>query len=150
MAGEGPPEPKMRKARVLIVDDDPAVLNLLVEILNSDYECTPAASGEEAVSLVHEQQFDLVLSDINLGQIGGVEVVDEVVKMSPDTMVVMISGNRDINFALGSMRVAAFDYITKPFKIDKVLDTARRAVERRNELARNTQADTLSRSGAAD
>lgn len=150
MTGEGSPknhikaEPKMRKARVLIVDDDPAVLNLLVEILNSDYECTPAVSGEEAVSLVHEREFDLVLSDINLGQIGGVEVVDEVVKMSPGTMVVMISGNRDINCAIGLMRVAAFDYITKPFKIDKVLDTARRAVERRSELAKNNQADTVS------
>jgi DNA-binding NtrC family response regulator len=140
----------MRKARVLLVDDDPAVLNLLFEILSSDYDCTPAASGEEAISLVHEREFDLVMSDINLGRVGGVEVVDEVAKRSPETMIVMISGNRDINCAIGLMRVAAFDYITKPFKLDKVLDTARRAVERRKELARNNQSDTLSTSGAAD
>lgn len=127
----------MRKARVLIVDDDPAILNLLVEILRSDYECIPAASGEEAISLVREQEYDLVLSDINLGQTGGADVVDEIVKRSPATMIVMISGNRNINCAIDSIGVSAFDYITKPFKIDYVLDTARRAIERRNMLIQN-------------
>ncbi len=101
----------MRKERLLIVDDDSAVLNLLVEILNSDYDCTPAASGEEALALVRAHEFDLVLSDINLGPVGGVEVVAEVAKRSPDTMIVMVSGNRDINCAIDSMRVGAFDYI---------------------------------------
>ena len=96
-----------QKANILIVDDESLVRNLLRDILSENYICTTAESAEQALSILKEQSFNLVLSDINMGKMTGIELISEVYASSPDTVVMMISGTQAIDAAivfLGSAR----------------------------------------------
>ena len=101
------------KPKLLIIDDEPQIRRLLVDLLDGSYDCCDASSAEEALNALSEQTFDLVLSDIDMGGMSGLELVPRVHALSPDTVVVMISGNQDIDFAIRAMRAGAFDYIPK-------------------------------------
>ncbi len=118
---------EQQKARVLIIDDEELVRNVLFDLLSDSYECTTAASGEEVFELLKKQSYDVVLSDIDLGDINGIELVPRVLASCPDAAVVMISGNQTIDHAIEAMRVGAFDYIKKPFELDFVEMAVRRA-----------------------
>lgn len=115
--------------RILIVDDEPQIRNLLSDLLTEDYNCTVASSAEEAISHLSKQRFDVIISDINLGGMTGVDMIPHVSAIDPDTVVLMISGNQTIDTAIEAMRVGAFDYIKKPFNFDEVLFSVRRAIE---------------------
>lgn len=112
---------------VLIVDDEPQIRNLLKELLTEDYICTVASSAEEAISYISKQKFDVLISDINLGGMTGVDMIPLVSAIDPDMVVLMISGDRTIDSAIGAMRVGAFDYLKKPFDFDQVLLSVRSA-----------------------
>jgi len=120
---------------ILIVDDEPQIRNLLKELLTEDYICTVASSAEEAISYISKQKFDVIISDINLGGMTGVDMIPHVSVIDPDAVVLMISGDRTIDTAIEAMRVGAFDYIKKPFEFDQVLFSVRRACERHLQLA---------------
>ncbi len=122
-------EPHTRKPRVLIVDDEPGVRRLLRDLLREEYDCAEAGSAEEALSLSDGPQFDLILSDISMGGMSGLELIPRVLERSPDTVVVMASGMQTIESAVEAMRVGAFDYILKPFDLGNVERAVRRAVE---------------------
>ncbi len=138
--------PNKLNGRILIVDDELAIRTLLQTILCDKYECTLAESAEEALSCLEQATFDLVISDINMGGMSGIELVSQVVASSPDTVVMMISGDQAIDSPIGAMRTGAFDYIKKPFDIDKVEMAVDRAIahasllvskrEHENELER--------------
>jgi diguanylate cyclase (GGDEF)-like protein len=115
--------------RILIADDEAPVRSLLRNLLAEDYECAEAASAEEALALVRAEKFDLVLSDILMSGISGLEMIPQVRQLSPDTVVVMISGGQNIESAIGALRAGAFDYITKPFDLQHVELAVRRAIE---------------------
>lgn len=117
------------KARILIVDDEPLVRNVLCELLSADYRCVEAGSAEEALSLLDAETFSLVVSDIQMSGISGLEMIPRVVETAPDTIVIMISGLQNIENAIKAMRAGAFDYITKPFDFDHVEAVVRRALE---------------------
>ncbi len=102
------------KPRVLIIDDEEQIRNLLIDVLGNSYQCSDAGSAEEALAALAETTFDLVISDIDMGGMSGLELVPRVHSLSPDTVVVMVSGNQDIEFAIKAMRAGAFDYIAKP------------------------------------
>src|ERR1044071_3328904 len=102
------------KPRALIIDDEEQIRNLLIDVLGSSYQCSDAGSAEEALAALAETTFDLVISDIDMGGMSGLELVPRVHSLSPDTVVVMVSGNQDIEFAIKAMRAGAFDSITKP------------------------------------
>jgi len=102
------------KPTVLIIDDEEQIRNLLIDVLGNSYQCSDAGSAEEALAALAETTFDLVISDIDMGGMSGLELVPRVHSLSPDTVVVMVSGNQDIEFAIKAMRAGAFDYITKP------------------------------------
>lgn len=106
--------------RILIVDDEPSIRNLLRTILEDKYACTTAESAEAALSYLERETFDLVISDINMGGMSGIELVARVVASSPDTVVMVISGNLDLDSPIESIRNGAFDYIKKPFNIEQV------------------------------
>ena len=112
--------PNPTKARILIVDDDPAIRNLLHSILCDGYTCTTAESAEEALANLENETFDLVISDINMGGMSGIELVAKVTASTPDTVVMVISGNLDLDSPIEAIRSGAFDYIKKPFDIDQV------------------------------
>src|SRR5262245_51169585 len=95
------------KSTILIIDDEEQIRNLLVVILGHTYECKTAGSAEEALKALQRDNFDLVISDIDMGGMSGLELVPRVHSLSPDTVVVMISGNQSIETAIEAMRVGA-------------------------------------------
>ncbi len=116
------------KPTILIIDDDEQVRNVLTEVLSVSNECTAVSSAEDALAVLATMEFELVISDINMGGISGLDLVPRVLKRTPDTVVVMISGQQTIDFAIDAMRVGAFDYITKPLTIRQVETAVRRAI----------------------
>ena len=117
------------RPRVLVVDDEREIRNLLCELLSEGYECTPAASAEQALARLDQAEFDLVLSDIQMPGMSGLEMIPHVLAKSPDTVVVMVSGMQTIESAVGAMQVGAFDYVIKPFDLAKVEAAVSRALE---------------------
>ncbi|HEY6246642.1 MAG TPA: EAL domain-containing protein [Pyrinomonadaceae bacterium] len=124
------------KANILIVDDEEQVRSLLVSVLSKHYNCCPAASTQEALKNLSRERFDLVISDI---RVGGLGLVPRVHSISPDTVVVMISGHQDIETAIEAMRVGAFDYITKPLDIRHVDAAVQRALDHRSLIREKEQ-----------
>src|SRR5918997_1417108 len=117
------------KANILIVDDERQIRWLLRSLLCESYECVEAGSAEEALDLLGRRQFDLVLSDITMEGITGLEMIPRVLGPAPDTVVIMISGEGHIESAIEAMRAGAFDYIRKPFDFRQVEAAVRRGLE---------------------
>ncbi|MCA1620053.1 MAG: response regulator [Acidobacteria bacterium] len=124
-----------RGARLLIADDDAAVRSVLEEFLCLEHDCASVGSAEEALRLLGEGDFQLVLSDISMGGMSGLELIPRVSAVSPDTLVILVSGSHDIDSAIEAMRAGAFDYIVKPFDLEHVRLSVRRALEHQRLLA---------------
>lgn len=127
------------KPTILIIDDEEQIRSLLVDLLGSTYQCSDAGSAEEALTALSRETFDLVISDIDMGGMSGLELVPRVHSLSPDTVVVMISGNHDIEFAIRAMRVGAFDYIAKPIDLRHVEASVERALNHHSLLKEKRQ-----------
>lgn len=125
---------KNQKPTILIIDDEEQIRSLLIDLLNDVYQCSEAGSAEEALSALSKKTFDLVISDIDMGGMSGLELVPRVHSLAPDTVVVMISGNHDIEFAIKALRVGAFDYISKPIDIRHVEASVERALNHHSLL----------------
>jgi diguanylate cyclase (GGDEF)-like protein len=120
--------------RILIIDDEEQIRSLLIDLLGNTYQCSDAGSAEEALAALSQDTFDLVISDIDMGGMSGLELVPRVHSISPDTVVVMISGNYDIEFAIKALRVGAFDYISKPIDLRHVEASVERALNHHSLL----------------
>ena len=120
-------------ANTLIIDDVQQIRQLLSELL-CDHECVLAASAEDALSVLQTRDFDLVLSDINMPGTSGLDLVPRILERSPDTVVVMISGEQGIESAIEALRAGAFDYITKPIDLRHVQAAVNRALGHRRLL----------------
>ena len=118
-----------QKSKLLIIDDEWQIRSLLIDLLGSTYSCSEASSAEEALAALSHETFDLVISDIDMGGMSGLELVPRVHSLAPDTVVVMISGNQDIEFAIKALRVGAFDSITKPIDLRHVEASVERALK---------------------
>lgn len=118
-----------QRKRVLIADDEPPIRNLLRQILGEKYLCVEVDSAEAALEILAREKFNLVISDIQMSGISGLELAPRVREIAPDTVVVMISGQQSIDCAIKAMRAGAFDFITKPFDFDSVETVVRRALE---------------------
>src|ERR1051326_6181632 len=125
-------EQRAGKPHILLVDDEPEVRHLLVDLLGGEYDCEQARSAEEALGKLEGARFRLVLSDIQMGGISGLEMVPRALEISPDTVVVMVSGVSTIESAIEAMRAGAFDYVIKPFRLEHVEIAVRRALEHRD------------------
>lgn len=115
--------------RILIVDDEIEITEILADLLSQDYECTRAGSAEEALSRLQESVFQLVISDITMPGMSGLDMIPHVKELSPDTVVVMISGMQTVESAIAALRVGAFDYLMKPFDLRQVEAVVKRALE---------------------
>src|SRR5919106_2730993 len=122
------------KFKLLIIDDEEQIRHLLRDLLGDSYDCCDAGSAEEALAALSQQTFDLVISDIDMGGMSGLELVPRVHSIASDTVVVMISGNQDIEFAIKALRVGAFDYISKPIDIRHVEASVERALNHHSLL----------------
>src|SRR5437660_2148618 len=117
------------KTRILIIDDDDQIRGLLLNLLGNIYDCFEAESAEQALTALEEDHFDLVISDIQLGGMSGLELVPRVHSIASDCVVLMISGQNTIETAIEAMRAGAFDYIMKPFDTRHVLVAVERALK---------------------
>jgi two-component system response regulator AtoC len=125
-------------AHLLVVDDDPVTVNLLKEVLTKEgYEVATALSGEEAITQGKDDLFDIVITDMRMGDKDGMEVLRSFKKFAPETTVIMITAFGSIETAIEAIREGAFDYISKPFKLDEIKFTIRRAFEQRRLLKEN-------------
>jgi two-component system response regulator AtoC len=123
---------------LLVVDDDPVTLDLLKEVLTQEgYEVTVALGGEEAIVKAMDSPFDIVITDVRMEDRDGMEVLRTFKKQSPETTVIMITAFGSIETAIEAIREGAFDYISKPFKLDEITLTVRRALEQRRLLQEN-------------
>jgi cyclic di-GMP phosphodiesterase len=130
------------RSRILVADDEPEVRNVLCELLSGHYECLTVASAAEALALLRREHFDLVISDIMMQGMTGLEMVPHVKEIAPDTLIIMISGAQTIESAIESLRVGAFDYLMKPFELQFVEAVVRRALEHRALLVAKRHYET--------
>jgi len=121
----------LRRAKILIVEDEKVALNNLVHIIEKEgYEVVGTTSGANALRLLEEQEFDLVLTDLKMERVDGLEVLERTKSLYPDTEVIMITAYASIPSAVETMKKGAYDYIAKPFKLDEVRKAVREAVEK--------------------
>jgi putative nucleotidyltransferase with HDIG domain len=117
------------KPRLLIVDDEVEVRGVLHDLLSDSYECAEASSAEEALNQLRDTDFQLVISDITMSGMTGLEMIPHVKVVSPDTVIVMISGMQTIESAINALRLGAFDYLMKPFDLRQAEAAVARALE---------------------
>ena len=128
-------------AKILVIEDEAAIRRVLVKILseeNDKYEVEEAEDGLIGVDKIKKDDFDLVLCDIKMPKMDGVEVLEAVKKLKPEIPIVMISGHGDLDTAVNTMRLGAFDYISKPPDLNRLLNTVRNALDKKELVVENT------------
>ncbi len=107
---------------ILLVDDDPHMLDVTHEILADEgYHITTAMSGEAAIEALNTKDFDLVITDLNMGQVNGISVLKKAKELKPETMVIITTASSDVAYTIEALRLNANDYILKPFKLIDLL-----------------------------
>lgn len=125
-------------AQIMIVDDDAVTLDLLKEVLTQEgYAVTTAMGGTEAISQGMLNPVDIVITDVKMADKNGIEVLKAFRKQSPETFVIIITAFGSIETAIEAIREGAFDYISKPFKLDEITFTVGRALEQKRLLQEN-------------
>jgi response regulator RpfG family c-di-GMP phosphodiesterase len=117
------------RSRILIVDDEPEITSILHDLFSGLHDCTTAGSAEEAIEQLRGNTYDLVVSDITMPGMSGLELIPRVKSMSPNTVVVMVSGMQTVESAIDALRLGAFDYVMKPFDLRQVEAVVKRALE---------------------
>ena len=127
-------------SRILIIEDEASIRRVLVKILteeNAHYQVFEAEDGLIGTEMIKNEDFDLVLCDIKMPKMDGVEVLEAVKKIKPEIPMVMISGHGDLDTAVNTMRMGAFDYISKPPDLNRLLNTIRNALDRKQLVVEN-------------
>lgn len=120
-------------SRILVIDDERSIRNTLKEILEYEkYEVELAEDGAKGLEKVKGAEFDVILCDIKMPGLDGIEVLEKLAESTPDTPVVMISGHGNIDTAVDSIKKGAFDYIEKPLDLNRLLITIRNAMDKSN------------------
>jgi two-component system nitrogen regulation response regulator NtrX len=127
-------------SKILIVEDEAMIRRVLVKILleeNEALQIDEAADGLEALNKITKEDYDLVLCDIKMPKLDGIELLEAVKKTKPETPMIMISGHGDLETAVQSMRLGAFDYISKPPDLNRLLTAVRNALDRKKLIVEN-------------
>jgi DNA-binding NtrC family response regulator len=151
-------EPLAESARplrptILVVDDDAGVRESFRLILDDEYEVVDVMAGQQALEVVRTAQVDVVLLDIRLPEMDGIEVLERIKQVDEQVEVILVTAVKTVKTAVAAMKLGAFDYVTKPFEEDELLATIRRALQKRSlerevvylrtELARRTSLDDI-------
>jgi DNA-binding NtrC family response regulator len=118
-------------ADVLVVDDDDVIRETLLELLDGNYQCQEASTAEEALRKLEAQPFDVVLTDISMPGLSGSELLQRARELYPNTPVIIMSGLSDQEQAHSLINRGAFDYLLKPFRLEVVEESVKRAIEQR-------------------
>jgi DNA-binding NtrC family response regulator len=127
-------------SKILIIEDEAAIRRVLTKILseeNDTYQVEDAEDGVIGLEKIKNNDYDLVLCDIKMPRMDGVEVLEAVKKIKPEIPMVMISGHGDMETAINTMRLGAFDYISKPPDLNRLLNTVRNALDRKKLVVEN-------------
>ncbi|PKH49247.1 response regulator [Tenacibaculum sp. Bg11-29] len=127
-------------SKILIIEDEAAIRRVLKKIIseeNDTYEVEEAEDGLAGIEMIKNKDYDLVLCDIKMPKMDGVEVLEKAKKIKPETPMVMISGHGDLDTAVNTMRLGAFDYISKPPDLNRLLNTVRNALDRKELVVEN-------------
>ena len=126
--------------QILIIEDEAAIRRVLTKILSEEsdtYKVDEAEDGLVGIEKIKNEDYDLVLCDIKMPKMDGVEVLEAIKKIKPEIPVVMISGHGDLDTAVNTMRLGAFDYISKPPDLNRLLNTVRNALDRKELVIEN-------------
>ncbi|TMM29050.1 sigma-54-dependent Fis family transcriptional regulator [Polaribacter aestuariivivens] len=126
--------------KILIIEDEAAIRRVLKKIIseeNETYVVEEAEDGLIGIELIKDKDYDLVLCDIKMPKMDGVEVLEKAKKIKPEIPIVMISGHGDLDTAVNTMRLGAFDYISKPPDLNRLLNTVRNALENKTLVVEN-------------
>jgi DNA-binding NtrC family response regulator len=122
----------MTSARVLVVDDEKSMRDLLaITLQKAGYDVTLAEGGEAAIEAIRRDPFDAIITDLRMPKIDGLQVLRSAKELSPDTAVIMVTAVASTETAVEAMKLGAYDYITKPFKLDEVNLIIKNALERK-------------------
>ena len=127
-------------SRILIIEDEAAIRRVLTKILSEEsdtYQVEDAEDGAAGLEKIKNNDYDLVLCDIKMPKMDGVEVLEAVKKIKPEIPMVMISGHGDMETAINTMRLGAFDYISKPPDLNRLLNTVRNALDKKQLVVEN-------------
>lgn len=131
----------MSMSRILVIEDESAIRRVLVKILteeNDSYKVDEAEDGSRGLEMIKKNDYDLALCDIKMPKMDGVEVLQAARKIKPEVPFIMISGHGDLDTAVNTMRLGAFDYISKPPDLNRLLTTVRNALDRKELVVENT------------
>jgi len=118
-------------SKILVIDDERSIRNTLKDILEYEkYEVDLAEDGKKGIDKVKQAEYDIVLCDIKMPGIDGIEVLEQLQELSSDTPVVMISGHGNIDTAVESIKKGAYDFIEKPLDLNRLLITIRNAMDK--------------------
>ncbi|MGQ9508244.1 MAG: sigma-54-dependent transcriptional regulator, partial [Thermodesulfobacteriota bacterium] len=118
--------------RILVVDDDLEMCRLLEEFLQGEgFQVYATGDSLEASNLIKREEFDLIITDLKMNILKGLDLLEEVQRIAPLTPVIIITAFGTIESAIKAMKMGAYDYITKPFQMDELLLTLRKALETR-------------------
>ena len=126
--------------KILIIEDEAAIRRVLTKILseeNDSYQVEDAEDGILGYEKIKNNDYDLVLCDIKMPKMDGVELLEAVKKIKPEIPIVMISGHGDMETAINTMRLGAFDYISKPPDLNRLLNTVRNALDKKQLVVEN-------------
>jgi|TARA_B110000037_G_scaffold27652_1_gene32689 DNA-binding NtrC family response regulator len=127
-------------SKILIIEDESAIRRVLKKIIseeNDSYEVFEAEDGLEGIEKVLKEDFDLILCDVKMPKMDGVEVLEKIKKIKSEIPIVMISGHGDLDLAVNTMKLGAFDYISKPPDLNRLLNTVRNALDRKELVLEN-------------
>lgn len=127
-------------SKILVIEDEAAIRRVLVKILseeNDSYQVDEAEDGLIGIEKIKKEDFDLIFCDIKMPKMDGVEVLEATKKIKPEIPIVMISGHGDLDTAVNTMRLGAFDYISKPPDLNRLLNTVRNALDRKELVVEN-------------
>src|SRR5690606_33347162 len=134
-AETGPPN---EKPRVLVVDDEKFIRDILADFLGMEgYVVRTADDGSSAVAELERARYDMVISDLKMPRMGGLELLKEVARTHPETLTVIMTGFGTVETAIDAMKQGAYDYILKPFKVEEIVHIVQRGLEKRRLAAEN-------------
>ena len=126
--------------KILIVEDEKSILNILESILSDEIENSEIIvmkNGFDAFKLIEKNDFDLIISDIKMPKLSGTELLHQSLQLKPESVFIMISGHADIDIAVGCLRKGAYDFISKPIDINRLITSVRNALDKKNLQSQN-------------
>src|SRR5688500_18153994 len=126
------------RPRVLVVDDEKFIRDIIADFLGMEgYVVRTADDGSSAIAELSRARYDMVISDLKMPRMGGLELLKEVARTHPETLTVIMTGFGTVETAIDAMKQGAYDYILKPFKVEEIVHIVQRGLEKRRLAAEN-------------